>query len=121
MQILIEVITGLAKFVAVCVGMGVLYIVFIIAREVGWQLTQESRRGKQGWKKVPCDFCGLVGSYIAVIDIGIENRLFINISGGYLQIYDDDCPGVMENVKIDYCPKCGRELVGGKEDEAGGV
>ena len=47
MQILIEVITGLAKFAAVCVGLGVLYIVFIIAREVGWQLTQESRRGQQ--------------------------------------------------------------------------
>ena len=119
MMFLIEVIKGLVKFAAVCVGLGVLYMVFIIAREVGWLVRQENRRKRKG--EMQCDFCGTVGSYIAVVDIGIDKRLFINICGGYLQIYDDDCPGVMENVKIDYCPKCGRELMGGKKDEAGGV
>ena len=31
-------------FAAVCVGLGIMYLVFIIAREVGWAVKQENRR-----------------------------------------------------------------------------
>ena len=44
MAFLIEVIKGLLIFIAVCVGAGVLWIVFIIAREVGWLIQQENRK-----------------------------------------------------------------------------
>ena len=44
MLFLIEVIKGLMTFAAVCVGLGIMYLVFIIAREVGWAVKQENRR-----------------------------------------------------------------------------
>lgn len=44
MLFLIEVIKGLLTFVAVCVGLGIMYLVFIIAREVGWLIRQENRK-----------------------------------------------------------------------------
>ena len=44
MAFLIEVIKGLVIFIAVCVGLGVLYIVFIVSREVGWLIKQENRK-----------------------------------------------------------------------------
>lgn len=44
MLFLIEVIKGLLMFAAVCVGLGIMYLVFIIAREVGWVVKQENRR-----------------------------------------------------------------------------
>lgn len=44
MAFLIEIIKGLLIFIAACVGLGVLYIFFIIAREVGWMIKQENRK-----------------------------------------------------------------------------
>lgn len=44
MAFLIEVIKGLVIFIAACVGLGVLYIVFVVAREVGWLIKQENRK-----------------------------------------------------------------------------
>lgn len=44
MAFLIDIIKGLLAFAAVCVGLGVVYIVFIIAREVGWLIRQENRK-----------------------------------------------------------------------------
>lgn len=44
MLFLIEVIKGLLTFAAVCVGLGIMYLVFIIAREVGWLIRQENRK-----------------------------------------------------------------------------
>ena len=44
MAFLIEIIKGLLIFIAACVGLGVLYIVFIIASEVGWIVKQENRK-----------------------------------------------------------------------------
>jgi len=44
MAFLIELLKGLGIFIAACVGLGVLYIVFIIAREVGWMVQQENRK-----------------------------------------------------------------------------
>lgn len=44
MTFLIEVIKALIIFIAVCAGLAMLYIVFIIAREVGWMIKQENRK-----------------------------------------------------------------------------
>lgn len=44
MLFLIEVIKGLLMIAAVCVGLGIMYLVFIIVREVGWVVKQENRR-----------------------------------------------------------------------------
>lgn len=112
MTFLIDIIKGLLAFGAICIGLGIVYIVFIIAREVGWMIRQENR--KQYIKKQnPCDFCGPAGgSYIAVFEAGqlSENRLFIRVCGGYLQMFDEEYPGFIDNIEINYCPKCGRIL-----------
>lgn len=44
MAFLIDIIKGLMTFAAVCVDLGIVYLVFIIAREVGWAVKQENRR-----------------------------------------------------------------------------
>ena len=44
MLFLIEVIKGLLMLVAFCVGLGIMYLVFIIVREVGWVVKQENRK-----------------------------------------------------------------------------
>lgn len=41
---LIETAKTLLTFIAVCVGLGVLYLVFVVVREVGWIVKQENRR-----------------------------------------------------------------------------
>ena len=41
---LIEVVKALVTFFAVCVGLGILYLVFVITREVGWLIKQENRK-----------------------------------------------------------------------------
>ena len=41
---LIETAKALLTFIAVCVGLGVLYLVFVVVREVGWIVKQENRR-----------------------------------------------------------------------------
>ena len=112
MLFLIEVIKGLLMFAAVCVGLGIVYLVFIIAREVGWVVKQESRKQYRA-KQKQCGFCGTAGSYIAVIMPGgcFEHGLYIRVSGAYLQIYDGEYPGFIDNIEINFCPKCGRMLM----------
>lgn len=111
MAFLIDIIKGLLAFAAVCVGLGVMYIVFIIAREVGWMIRQENRKQYRE-KQKQCDFCGPAGKYIAVIAPGecFEHGLYIRVSGAYLQIYDGEYPGFVDNIEINFCPKCGRML-----------
>lgn len=111
MAFLIEIIKGLAVLAAVCVGLGVLYLVFVIVREAGWMVKQENRKQYRA-KQRQCDFCGPAGKHIAVIAPcdQFEHGLYINVSGEYLQIYDGDYPGFIDNIEINYCPKCGRML-----------
>ena len=48
MAFLIDIIKGLAAFAAVCVGLGLAWLVFVIVREVGWLIRSEERRvGKE--------------------------------------------------------------------------
>lgn len=111
MAFLIEVIKWLAVFIAVCVGLGLAWLVLVIMREVGWIVRQENRKQYRA-KQKPCGFCGPAGRNIAVIapcDY-FEHGLYIGVSGAYLQIYDGDMPGFVDNIEINYCPKCGRIL-----------
>lgn len=56
-----------------------------------------------------CEYCQTPGKYIAVESFG-DTRLFLNISGEYLQIFDEEYPGRITNIKINNCPMCGRPL-----------
>ena len=40
---LIEVVKALVTFFAVCVGLGILYLVFVVVREVGWEVRRQNR------------------------------------------------------------------------------
>lgn len=44
MAFLIDIIKGLVAFAAVCVGLGLAWLVFVIVREVGWLIKQENRK-----------------------------------------------------------------------------
>lgn len=122
MVFLIDIIKGLAAFVVICIGLGLAWLVFIIAREVGWIVKQENRK-QYRTKQKPCGFCGPAGNYIAVVAPGdyFENGLYIRVSGAYMQIYDGDMPGFIDNIEINYCPKCGRILREVKDNANGGV
>ena len=39
---LIEVVKALVTFFAVCVGLGILYLVFVVVREVGWEVRRQN-------------------------------------------------------------------------------
>ena len=41
---LIETAKALLTFIAVCVGLGVLYLAFVVVWDVGWIVKQETRR-----------------------------------------------------------------------------
>lgn len=111
MLFLIDVTKGLLAFGAACVGLGIMYISFIIAREVGWVVKHENRKRYRA-KQEQCGFCGPAGRYIVVIAPGgcFGHGLYIRVSGAYLQMYDGECPRFIENIEINYCPKCGRML-----------
>ena len=40
---LIEVVKALVTFFAVCVGLGILYLVFVVVREVGWEVRKQKK------------------------------------------------------------------------------
>ena len=44
---LIEVVKALVTFFAVCVGLGILYLVFVVVREVGWVRRQNREKHEQ--------------------------------------------------------------------------
>ena len=47
---LIEVVKALVTFFAVCVGLGILYLVFVVVREVGWEVREARTGGQRGMK-----------------------------------------------------------------------
>lgn len=58
----------------------------------------------------PCVYCQtLLEKYIAVTGFG-STRLFVTLSGEYLQIFDEEMPGGSTCIKINHCPMCGRKL-----------
>jgi hypothetical protein len=60
-----------------------------------------------------CKYCKNPSEYLAICQRNIpfyETRIFIGISGEYLQIFDEDYLGFCDNHKINFCPMCGRKL-----------
>lgn len=41
---LIDVIKGLLIFTAICMGLGIAWVAFVVFREVGWLIKQENRK-----------------------------------------------------------------------------
>ena len=56
-----------------------------------------------------CKYCKTPPEYLAICQ-NYETRIFVGISGEYLQIFDEDYPGFCDNHKINFCPICGRKL-----------
>lgn len=44
---LIEVVKALVTFFVVCVGLGILYLVFVVVREVGWEVRRQNREKQE--------------------------------------------------------------------------
>jgi hypothetical protein len=57
----------------------------------------------------PCEVCGPAGKYIGTSDYG-NTRLFYRVSGSYLQVFDEEYPGFIDNIPIQHCPGCGRRI-----------
>jgi len=56
-----------------------------------------------------CKYCKEVAETLGIVK-NPDNRVFVNVSGGYLQIFDEEYPGFVDNIPIKYCPMCGRKL-----------
>ena len=57
----------------------------------------------------PCKYCSVPGDFLMVCE-NVEPRLFLSVSGAYLQLFDEEYPGFVDNGAINYCPMCGRKL-----------
>jgi len=56
-----------------------------------------------------CKYCCVASKYLGVCE-NADPRIFITVSGAYLQIFDEEYPGFIDSIKINYCPMCGRKL-----------
>lgn len=56
-----------------------------------------------------CKYCKEVPETLGMVE-NPDNRVFVNVSGSYLQIFDEEYPGFVDNIPIKYCPMCGRKL-----------
>lgn len=60
---LIEAAKGIAGFVVLCICLFVAYLVFVIAKEIGWRIKWENRKQHRE-EKTPCDYCKEPGKAI---------------------------------------------------------
>ena len=60
-----------------------------------------------------CEFCGSPGKSIGIIET--DDRIFVGLAGAYIQVFDEEYPGFVENMPIRFCPMCGRKLSGDPE------
>ena len=58
----------------------------------------------------PCPFCAFPSKNLIAAENG-DNMVFVEISGAYLRIFDDEMPGLLDGVHINFCPMCGRKLL----------
>lgn len=57
-----------------------------------------------------CPYCKPYSSkFLMITDAGDKNY-FVDITGDFLRIFDDDMPGLLAMQRINYCPICGRRL-----------
>jgi hypothetical protein len=57
----------------------------------------------------PCNICRTAGDFIGESDYG-DTRLFYRVSGAYMQVFDEEYPGFVDNIPIRFCPGCGRRI-----------
>lgn len=74
------------------------------------------RRMAEQPEVVRCEYCDTPGKFLAVIDAA-DPRILISVSGSYLQVFDEEYPGFVDNTKIHNCPMCGRALDGQRAGE----
>lgn len=55
-----------------------------------------------------CEYCKTPGKTLGVIET--EDRIFVNLTGAYIQIFNEEYPGFIHNIPIRFCPMCGHEL-----------
>ena len=71
------------------------------------QALQEKAEREKG-----CECCKVPGKYLATIDYdGAETRLFFDVVGNSLRVFDEEMPGLCDSFSIKFCPMCGRKLV----------
>lgn len=64
-----------------------------------------------------CEVCGMhgmPGKTMYVVEC-TEPHIMIHVSGRYVQMFDEEYPGWVDNFPINYCPMCGRKLWGVNE------
>lgn len=66
-----------------------------------------------------CEYCKMPGKTLDVIET--EDRIFVNLTGAYIQIFDEEYPGFAHNIPIRFCPMCGREFREGAADSGNSV
>lgn len=66
-----------------------------------------------------CEYCKIPGKTLDVIET--EERIFVNLAGAYIQIFDEEYPGFIHNIPIRFCPMCARELREGAADSGNSV
>ena len=62
------------------------------------------------WEEHGCDFCNPPGRTIGIVET--NDRIFVGLTGAYIQVFDEEYPGFIENMPIRFCPMCGRRLTG---------
>ena len=66
-----------------------------------------------------CEYCKTPGKTLDVIET--DNRIFVNLTGAYIQIFDEEYPGFVHNIPIRFCPMCGRKFREGAADSGNSV
>lgn len=60
-----------------------------------------------------CEYCGTPEKTIGIVET--DDRIFVGLAGAYIQVFDEEYPGFVENMPIRFCPMCGRRLSGAAE------
>lgn len=64
---------------------------------------------EQAEREKGCEYCETPGKTLHVVECA-EPRIMLHVSGRYVQMYDEEYPGWVDNFPIHFCPMCGRKL-----------
>lgn len=56
-----------------------------------------------------CDYCQYPKPLIVYND-GDDKQIFVDISAGFLRVFDNELPGMFAEEKINFCPNCGADM-----------
>ena len=57
-----------------------------------------------------CEYCKEYSSRYLLIEPYNDGNIFMDLTGNALRIFDDESPGLLTTLQINYCPMCGRRL-----------